>query len=413
MYVTTKRNLDIVTEPHVQVTVDDWMNAIYNGAALPTPETTIEQQVYGNRSQNYFETYTFETNTPPDMSYNYVWAAFEKIKVILDGQENLGVNFTDMTAHYTSFSIPKRTGGLRHIDAPNDGIKEAMRKIKDIIERDLRVLPHNNAYAYIKGRCAKDALEVHQLNKSNWFLKLDVKDFFPSFNRVTILHQLKKIYPFCLCFQEGEYDGQFSPYGARAAAAQQTLQKLIDFSLLDNKLPQGTPLSPLLTNILMIPFDFRINRMCHGHEGGPYIYTRYADDILISARRKFDWQEMQRQVAGRLTQSLSTAFKIKEEKTRFGSAAGRNWNLGLMCTADHRITIGHKKKERFRASIHNFLKDFTSGTRWSKIDVQTLMGNINYTTNIEQQWTADAIKRLEEKFNQNLMEAMKQIIKED
>ena len=63
-----------------------------------------------------------------------------------------------------------------------------------------------------------------------------------------------------------------------------------------------------------------------------YIYTRYADDIIISARNKFDYRI--------ILKALNKLFKdtplsINKEKTRFGSNAGRNWNLGVMCNKDN------------------------------------------------------------------------------
>ena len=65
--------------------------------------------------------------------------------------------------------------------------------------------------------------------------------------------------------------------------------------------------------------------------GNHYVYTRYADDILISSKSNFNWQELVNTLKG----VLQPQFTIKDEKTRYGSTAGRNWNLGLMVNKDN------------------------------------------------------------------------------
>ena len=78
----------------------------------------------------------------------------------------------------------KRTGGFRTIDAPNDELKTFMREISRTIIRDFKLIPHDSAYAYVKKRSVIDAVKEHQENKSRWFLKIDLKDFFGSCNEI-------------------------------------------------------------------------------------------------------------------------------------------------------------------------------------------------------------------------------------
>ena len=81
---------------------------------------------------------------------------------------------------YRHFCIPKRSGGLRPIDAPIDEFMAALRDLKEIFETNFGVLYHTSAFAYVKGRCAVDAVKRHQANESKWFGKFDFHNFFGS-----------------------------------------------------------------------------------------------------------------------------------------------------------------------------------------------------------------------------------------
>ena len=97
---------------------------------------------------------------------------------------------------YYEFKIPTRSGGLRTINAPLPEFKEALTQVKDIFEKEIKCLPHNAAYAYVKGRSTLNAVKKHQKNKSNWYLKLDLKDFFPNCTPTLIYNELLNLYPF-------------------------------------------------------------------------------------------------------------------------------------------------------------------------------------------------------------------------
>ena len=53
------------------------------------------------------------------------------------------------------------------------------------------------------------------------------------------------------------------------------LSSLADLSCLNNKLPQGTPISPWLTKLIMIEFDSEINKLL----------KKLADDDTIKKKR--------------------------------------------------------------------------------------------------------------------------------
>jgi hypothetical protein len=285
---------------------------------------------------------------------------------------------TDLSNYYRTFKIPKHSGGLRTINAPKYPFMDDLASIKDTFDKVVKCLPHDCAYAYTKNRSIKDELKRHQANQSNWYLKIDLKDFFPSCSPEFIYNQLIQLYPFYY----------FSGTG------KQSLKYIIQLCCLNNELPQGTPMSPLLTNLVMVPYDYQINQILKRGTGEHYVYTRYADDILISSKSKFDYQKIIH-----LLKQILQPFQIKEEKTRFGSKNGRNWNLGLMLNKDNEITLGYRKKKLLNAMLNNFLNDYTDGNRWSKEDTYSLQGQIGYLKHIEPEYAEYIIEKYSRKYD--------------
>lgn len=304
----------------------------------------------------------------------------------------------DMSEYYDTFYIPKHSGGMRRIDAPKYELMNTLRQFKDMFERSLHVLYHDAAYAYVPKRSTVDAVRVHQRNESKWFLKLDIKDFFPSCNHDFIMRQLEQIFPFAILFE--------------TELIKNYMSSIIKLCLLDDKLPQGTPMSPMLTNLIMIPIDYSINETFKNFDNQVFKYTRYADDILISCKYDFHWRSVETEVR-RIFNNHGTIFVIKQEKTRYGSSAGRNWNLGLMLNKDNEITIGHQKKQRLKATIFSFLKDFTNNNRWNIIDTQVMVGNISYYHKIEPEYIRYLTEKYNQKFGVNFKECVKSILNGD
>ncbi len=329
---------------------------------------------------NYYKTTVYiETPTPYDKLSNEKRAKILQIEDYIEEAWNILKPFEqNYEEQYYEFQIPKRSGGLRTIDAPNENFKQALSKVKDIFEQKIKCLAHNSAYAYTKQRSVIDALKIHQANRSNWYLKIDLTDFFPNCTPELIYGRLKQLHPF---YYIREPHNNF-------------LKKIIKICCLRNGLPQGTPMSPLLTNLIMIPTDYIINNELKRGTGEHFVYTRYADDILISSKAEFDWRKLQKRL-----QILLSPFRIKQQKTRYGSKAGSNWNLGLMLNKDNNITIGSNKKKLINAMLNNFIKDYKNNIKWSRDDVYQLQGHLSYLQHIEPNYYNYIVEKYQAKYN--------------
>ena len=253
---------------------------------------------------------------------------------------------------YHTFSIPKKSGGYREICAPNDNLKAIQSELLIQLQR-LCPYPHEAAHAYVEHRSTKTAMEKHLNNKSHWYLKLDLHGFFPSCTTLFTMERLQNIYPFYKLSLEAK-------------------NIIIKYCFKDGALPQGAPTSPFLSNMVMIGIDYAITEYCNQNN---LVYTRYADDMIISGYNKFDWHAVEEFVVSILPREL----ELNKEKTRVGSASGRNWNLGLMVT-NNKITVGNQRKRRLKQSLYNYQK--TKDT-WLLNDLHILLGELQYVIQIE------------------------------
>lgn len=270
---------------------------------------------------------------------------------------------------YKTFKIPKRSGGFREIDAPNDELKVIQKRIAKFITNKLKYLPSNNAYGFTKNRNCKLAMEQHQKNGSKYFLKLDIHDFFNSTTKEIILREMNRHWCFAIL-----------------------PDNLKDFWLTlctkENVLPQGSPASPVFANIVLHEFDLWLDENLKKLDKD-MVYTRYADDLLISSKNKFhqNIKEIVDNISAKLKDYNLT---LSEHKTRYGTNAGRNWNLGIMYNKDNNLTVGYRQKKLFKNILHN--------AETGKIEVteefkNKLQGQLAYAAYIEPEYFAPFVER--------------------
>ena len=294
---------------------------------------------------------------------------------------------------YETFHIPKRKGGFRRIDAPNDKLKDALTELKDIFENDFGVLYHTSAFAYVKKRSTIDAAKKHQMNESKWFGKYDLKDFFGSTTIDFVLKQLRTIYPFSEVM--------------KIDAGVNELTKALDLAFLNGGLPQGTPFSPLITNVIMIPIDFKLFNILRSFNKQTFVYTRYADDFIISSKYEFDVKSVESLISN-ILKDFEAPFNIKPEKTRYGSSAGSNWILGVMLNKDNEITVGHKKKKHLQTMLSNYVLDKKNGKSWSREDIQVMEGYRSYYKMVEKETIDRIVDYINKKFDVNVIKMIKE-----
>ncbi len=137
--------------------------------------------------------------------------------------------------------------------------------------------------------------------------------------------------------------------------------------------PQGSPLSPLLSNIVLDELDKEL-------EGRELSFVRYADDFQIYVRTQRSAERVKTSITKFIESQLR--LKINEEK----SAVGRPWNrdfLGYSFTVDRQTKLKPSKRsiKRLRKKIKKKFRE-GRGRNLSKFIQQDLnpilRGWINY-----------------------------------
>jgi RNA-directed DNA polymerase len=112
--------------------------------------------------------------------------------------------------------------------------------------------------------------------------------------------------------------------------------------------PQGGPLSPLLSNLVLDELDRELE--CRGHR-----FVRYADDCNIYVRSERAGQRVMQSITRFITQKLK--LKVNEAKSAVARPQERKF-LGFSFTAapDIKRTIAPKSRERFKRRIREITR---------------------------------------------------------
>lgn len=362
--------------PVVQISLDNFLAGVPlpdEPDWVPNPTKTYELDSVSSRRVNGFD----------------IGGAVEKLRRFNELNESLREKPRE--EFYRTFYIPKKTGGLRRIDAPNDELSNALRELRFILEQDFGLLAHTNAYAYIKDRSCRDLMVRHQKNESWWFAKFDVHGFFPSTTLNFVMSMAEKIFPLSrICAYPG---------------GREELEKALELGFLNGGLPQGTPLSPTLTNIMMIPIDYRLCTSLRDFEKKNFVYTRYADDFVISCKYEFSASHVEKLINDTFAE-FGAPFSLNAEKTRYGSRAGSNFSFGMILNKDNEITVGRKKKKQMESIMHAYLMDRKKGVMWSLEDLQVMRGQLEYCLSIERETFQRIISFENKKHGADLLKAI-------
>jgi RNA-directed DNA polymerase len=239
---------------------------------------------------------------------------------------------------YKRFSIPKKSGGQRHISAPSKELKRIQKWISENLLRSVAV--HESCTGYRVGKCIVDNARPHV--GKDFVLNADIEDFFPSINqaRVTAL------------FESLGFEQKMAGY----------LSKLCTHHEL---LPQGAPSSPDLANLICKTLDEKLSEFC---EKRNWSFTRYCDDITISGGGVLTRAEVDT-ICGIIT---SEGFKVNDKKLRVARKTSQQRVTGLV--VNERINLPRRERRRVRAMIHR--KEVTGVT--SKSALNKIHGHVAF-----------------------------------
>ena len=243
---------------------------------------------------------------------------------------------------YRNFEIPKKSGGVRKISAPySENYMHLLRYVATILQAIYN--PSVHTMGFITGKSIVDNAKMHI--GMNYVFNIDLKDFFPSFNFSRICARLQ-VRPFC-----------FTKEVARVIAGICTMRNDSENCTPEHKkyqyvLPQGSPASPVMTNLMCEKLDFLLSGLAKRFG---LKYTRYADDITFSSLHNVyqegsDFRKALEDIIN------GQGFVINSKKTRLNVVGLRQEVTGLT-VCDKKVNVPRTYIKKLRGLIYICEKD--------------------------------------------------------
>jgi RNA-directed DNA polymerase len=230
--------------------------------------------------------------------------------------------------------IPKPGGGTRMLGIPTVLDRLIQQAVHQVMSPLFEPGFSESSYGYRPGRSAHQAVKAAQRHVESglrWVVDIDLEKFFDRVHHDTLMSLVKR------------------------KVGDREVLRLIDSYLKAGILeggvtsprvegtPQGGPLSPLLSNILLDELDKELER--RGHK-----FCRYADDcnIYVATRRSGE------RVMASISRYLSERLKLTVNQAK--SAVDRPWKRAFMSYSmtrhrKPRLTVAKKAVERFKANL--------------------------------------------------------------
>lgn len=275
--------------------------------------------------------------------------------------------------YYKTYHIKKKNGGLREISHPTPELKALQRWIT----RELFDFypSHTSATAYTKNTNIRENAELHK--NTCFTLRMDFKEFFPSFKRCHIAQFL-----------------QTNTKSTTQYLSDRDISFICNIVLRHDALTIGAPSSPRITNVLLYSFDRAVSKWAKQRD---IIYTRYADDMFLSTNKAGILREAEKYIHQKTRFFKGADLRVNEEKTAYLSKRYRRIVTGLIVTPQGRISLGRLRKREMRSMIFQFQRGLLSHA-----ELVRLGGLIGFSKDAEPEF----FESLEKKYSQRTIEAI-------
>ena len=276
----------------------------------------------------------------------------------------------DLTSHYSPVQIGRRT-----LYRPDKKLKAYLTFLNTFVFEHL-LLNDRVVYSYRKGVNPHEAVHVHASNRA--FFQTDIEDFFGSINRTlvkkTVTSQFDRI-PI----------SDFHKY----------VERILNLTTIHDVLPVGFPTSPLISNGCLTPFDYDLESYCLS---SALTYTRYADDIVVSAKSREDLRDIEPKLNELLAHHFSGLLRLNRAKQKLTTVGRKTKILGMVILPNGQVTIDTTLKKKTEVLLHFYVRNRMSFIDMSEGDfdagVQKLSGYVTYINSADKPY----LEKLRRKF---------------
>lgn len=260
--------------------------------------------------------------------------------------------------------IPKDTGGVRMLGIPTVVDRMLQQAIYLALSPIYEEEFDKHSYGFRPGKNAHQAVKTAQgyLNEGyNWIIELDLEKFFDKVNHQKLMHLLSQ---------------KVKDKRTLRLINSYLKSGIMEGGLVSQRVegtPQGSPLSPLLSNIILHELDRELNM--RGHR-----FVRYADDCSIYVKSEKSANRVAESIIKYIEGKL--LLKVNREKTKI-SRAHESYLLGFSFyrkSGKYEIRISPKSLNRVKAKCKRITRstDPTSETlKLFKLDA-IIRGWVNY-----------------------------------
>ena len=259
--------------------------------------------------------------------------------------------------------IPKPQGGKRLLGIPTVQDRLIQQALVQVLQSLFEPGFSEHSYGFRPGRSAHQAVSQAQAyvrEGRRWVVDLDLEKFFDRVNHDILMDRIARRVS----------DGRVL----------KLIRRYLKAGLMDNGVisqrqegtPQGGPLSPLLSNIILTDLDRELERRGHA-------FVRYADDCNIYVRTQRSGERVMRSISCYLEKQLK--LKINRGK----SAVDRPWKrkfLGYSLTAHRqaRLKVAPESVKRLKEKLRHFWRQGRGCSLASVVENLTpiLRGWFNY-----------------------------------
>lgn len=203
--------------------------------------------------------------------------------------------------------IPKSKGKIRELGIPSVVDRFIQQSISQVLVPIYECQFSDNSFGFRPHRSAHDALERVQSYADagyGYCVGLDLESFFDTVNHSKLIEILSRT------IKDGRVVSLIHHYLKAGVMAGHK------FSYSDEGVPQGGPLSPILSNILLNELDKELARRGH-----PFV--RYADDCLILVKSRRATERVFASISSFVEKKLF--LRVNKEKTELGSLSGKKY----------------------------------------------------------------------------------------